>query len=155
MACCSTNHPSCLHLSHFLFCFVLFFKVFVYLAVSGLSCGTQDLCCGMWDLFSCSIQNLQLRHVNSQLRHACGIYFPDQGSNLGPLRWECGVSATGPPGKSPLLPHFKQIEPIKQGNHFHEDMFLMASCYPMHSAKQTEMSEFGAEKVLLQGHVRR
>ena len=25
---------------------------------------------------------------------ACRIYFPDQGSNLGPLQWECGVSAT-------------------------------------------------------------
>ena len=26
--------------------------------------------------------------------------FPDQGSNLGPLLWEHGVSATGPPEKS-------------------------------------------------------
>ena len=31
---------------------------------------------------------------------ACGIYFPDQGSNLGPLHWECRVLATGPPGQS-------------------------------------------------------
>ena len=31
---------------------------------------------------------------------ACGIYFPDRGSNPGPLHWEHGVSATGPPGKS-------------------------------------------------------
>ena len=30
----------------------------------------------------------------------CGIQFPHQGSNLGPLHWECGVLATGPPGKS-------------------------------------------------------
>ena len=30
----------------------------------------------------------------------CGIYFPDQGSNLGPLHWEHGVLAIGPPGKS-------------------------------------------------------
>ncbi|XDB51726.1 hypothetical protein ABFV05_005342 [Capra hircus] len=28
---------------------------------------------------------------------ACGIWFPDQGLNLGPLNWECGVIATGPP----------------------------------------------------------
>ena len=34
---------------------------------------------------------------------ACGIYFPDQGSNLGPLHWEHEVSATGPPGKSPAF----------------------------------------------------
>ena len=26
------------------------------------------------------------------------IQFPDQGSNLGPLHWEEGVLATGPPG---------------------------------------------------------
>ena len=36
-----------------------------------------------------------------QLQHACGIQFPDQGSNLGPLHWEHGVLPTGPPGKSP------------------------------------------------------
>ena len=31
---------------------------------------------------------------------ACGIYFSDQQSTLGPLRWEHGVLTTGPPGKS-------------------------------------------------------
>ena len=31
---------------------------------------------------------------------ACRIQFPDQGSNPGPLNWECRVLATGPPGKS-------------------------------------------------------
>ena len=30
----------------------------------------------------------------------CGISFPDQGLNLGPLGWKHGVLATGPPGKS-------------------------------------------------------
>ena len=30
---------------------------------------------------------------------ACGIQFPDQGSNLGPLHWEHRVLATGLPGK--------------------------------------------------------
>ena len=41
---------------------------------------------------------------------ACGIYFPDQGSNLGPLHWEHRVLSTVPPGKSlkPLL-RFKVI----------------------------------------------
>ena len=33
---------------------------------------------------------------------ACWIYFPDQGSNPGPLHWEPGVLTTGPPGKSVL-----------------------------------------------------
>ena len=31
---------------------------------------------------------------------ACGIQFPNQGSNPGPPRWECGVLATAPPGTS-------------------------------------------------------
>ena len=31
---------------------------------------------------------------------ACGTWFPDQGSNPGPLHWECGVLATGPPRKA-------------------------------------------------------
>ena len=31
---------------------------------------------------------------------ACGIYFPDQGWNLGPLYWELEVLAIGPPRKS-------------------------------------------------------
>ena len=30
---------------------------------------------------------------------ACGIYFPDQGSNPGPLHWEPGVLTTEPRGK--------------------------------------------------------
>ena len=33
----------------------------------------------------------------------CGTYFLDQGLNPGPLHWEHGILATGPPGKSPLL----------------------------------------------------
>ena len=51
------------------------------------------------------MHDLSLRHVNS-LVAACGIWFPDQGLDLGPLHWEHGVLATGSPGKSlpwPLL----------------------------------------------------
>ena len=51
-------------------------------------------------LLSCSRQAPQLWHVNSQLQHVCGIQFPDQGSNPGPLHQECGVLSTVPPGKS-------------------------------------------------------
>ena len=36
------------------------------------------------------------------LVEACGIYFPDQVSTLGPLHWECRL-ATGPPGKPQLF----------------------------------------------------
>ena len=40
----------------------------------------------------------QLQHTGS-LAVAYGTYFPDQGSNLGPLHWELGDLATGQPGK--------------------------------------------------------
>ena len=70
------------------------YLILIYLAALGLSCST-------WDR-----QSL-LQHAGSSvtacepLIEACGIQFPDQGLNLGPLRWERRVSATGPPGKSP------------------------------------------------------
>ena len=34
---------------------------------------------------------------------ACGIQLPYQGSKPGPLNWEHGAIATGPPGKSQFL----------------------------------------------------
>ena len=43
-------------------------------------------------IFSCSMWILPVA--------ASGIWFPDQGSNPGPLHWEHRVLATGPPGKS-------------------------------------------------------
>ena len=51
----------------------------VYLPVPGLNFG-------MWVVFLSFM--------------ACGIQFPDQGSNLAPLHWKHGVLATGPPEKS-------------------------------------------------------
>ena len=38
---------------------------------------------------------------------ACGIKFPDQESNPGPLHWELRVLVIGPPGKS-LVSHFNK-----------------------------------------------
>ena len=65
--------------------FFLIFYLFIYnLAASGLSCGKRNLL-----VVACEL-----------LVAACGILFPDQGSNPGPLHWERGVLATGPPGKS-------------------------------------------------------
>lgn len=55
------------------------FFLFTYLAV-------PDLSFGMWDL--------ELWHGN--LVALCGIYFLDQGWNLGPLHWEQSILATGP-----------------------------------------------------------
>ena len=54
-----------------------------------------------------------LRHAESFVAtcklsvEACGIWFPDQGRNLGPLHGELGVLAAGPPGKSPAHPLLK------------------------------------------------
>ena len=46
----------------------------------------------------------QLQHAGSSVFiAACGMQFPDQGLNPGPLHWECGVLATGPPGKTQFL----------------------------------------------------
>ena len=71
-----------------------FFFLFVYLA--ALSGGTQGL------LF-----------VTCELSvPASGIWFPDQGLNPGPLHWECGVLASGPPGKCPEFSFYKWKSPI-------------------------------------------
>ena len=53
----------------------------------------------MWGL-SFGMRDLQssLQHANT-LVAVRGIQFPDQGLNPGPLRWACGVLATGPSGK--------------------------------------------------------
>ena len=40
----------------------------------------------------------RLNNVNSEAA-SCGIQLPDQGLNPGPRHWECGVLATGPPGR--------------------------------------------------------
>ena len=60
--------------------------VCIYLAVLGLGC------C-VWDPPS-SLQIMRFLVV------AYRIYFSDQGLNLGPLHWKCGVLASGPLGKS-------------------------------------------------------
>ena len=43
----------------------------------------------------------------------CGIQFPGQGSNPGPLHWERGVLATGSPGKS--WPYFYTALSMAEG----------------------------------------
>ena len=71
-----------LSLDQELFC-IIYFYLSTNLAVPGLSCGMQNL--------------------PSLLQHwisSCRIWFPDQGSNPGPLHWEHGVLATGPSEKS-------------------------------------------------------
>ena len=63
-----------------------FFLIFIYFAAPCLSCSTQNRQFSLWCVGS--------------IVAACGIQFPDQGSNPGPLHWECEVLAAGPSGKS-------------------------------------------------------
>ena len=73
-----------LYLNKAIFFFLFKKYLFIYVFGSpGLSCGMWDLCCHVRDLFSCGMRAL----------------VPGQGSNTGPLQWECGVPTAGPPGK--------------------------------------------------------
>ena len=65
----------------------------MYLTAVCLSRGTRDL--------QSSLQHAVFLVVAYKLLVAtCGILFPDQKSNQGPLHWEPRVLATGPTGKS-------------------------------------------------------
>ena len=75
----------------------------------GLSCcGARALGCScFWlQLLSSRARAHQLCTGSGALQHsrslaeACGIQFPHRELNPGPLHWEHGVLATGPPGKS-------------------------------------------------------
>ena len=71
-----------------------------------LSLESRDLSCHMcWECFFKNIHSFIWLHQVLVL--GCGIFscdmwhlVPSQGSNLGPLHWEWGVLATGPPGQS-------------------------------------------------------
>ena len=71
--------------------FSVYFYSFIYfqhqILVVGLSCVTPTW---LWDLLFTACGSLVA---------ACGIQFPDQEPNLGPLHWELGVLAARPPGK--------------------------------------------------------
>ena len=76
-------------------------KIFIYLAMPDLSCGTQALPSSF-----VAFVFFQLQHAGSSfvacdpLVVAYGIQFSNQGLNSGCLPWEHRVLATGPPGKS-------------------------------------------------------
>ena len=60
------------------------YLILIYLAALGLSCST-------WALQSLLQHAGSLVTACELLTVACGIWFPDQGLNLGPLHWERGV----------------------------------------------------------------
>ena len=67
-----------------------FFNLFIYVVVPGLSCSMQNLPSSLQHVGSLAV-------VCKLLVVACGIQFPGQGSNPGPLHWEGRVLAIGPP----------------------------------------------------------
>ena len=54
----------------YIYAHTFFFLIFIYLAVLGLSCGTRDLHCGVWDLLveACGIFYLQCAGSSSLTR---------------------------------------------------------------------------------------
>lgn len=57
----------------------------------------------------------------------CGMWFPDQGSNLGALQWESGVLGTGPSGKNLLLFLAASVFVVEDGLcQFGEDLSAVA-----------------------------
>ena len=75
---------------------ILFFLIFIYLlflAVLGLSCGTQDL--QLWHAGSVVVA------LGLSCPVACGILVPRPGIEPTSPALEGGFLTTGPPGKSP------------------------------------------------------
>ena len=84
-ACYPTRMPSCPSNSNILHWVVIYREV-------SLPCPSSDI-----------FFFLVFIWLGRVLVAACRKYFADQRSNLRPLHWECGVLATGPPGKSQVL----------------------------------------------------
>ena len=95
------------------------FLIFVYLAVSGLSCGMQDLHCLMWNLLlqltdslvvMCRLSSWgvwALKHVASVVTAhglscsmACGILVPEPGFEFVSFALQSRFLTTGTPGGS-------------------------------------------------------
>ena len=93
------------------FCLLLHLYLFLntYLAALHL---VHCLSCRMWDIQS------SLQHARS-LVATCRILFPNQGSNPGPLHWDCRVLATGPPEKSLYI--FKWMRQKLKNISWHEN----------------------------------
>ena len=100
-------------------------------------------------LFYLAAQGLSycMRDLSSSLQHAdCfvvvgGIQFPDQGSNLDCLHQECGVLATGLPGKPPnSLSQAHSVYTLKTDSQEGERMFngpCVTSLCPMNKLRET------------------
>ena len=82
-----------------LVCHIFFFKIHLYFLSECAESQLEHMGSSLWHAGSLVV-------ACKYLTAACGIQFSKQGSNSGPLHWEYGVLATGPPGKSlPFLVH--------------------------------------------------
>ena len=78
---------------------------------------------------------------------ACGIWFPDQGSNPGPLHWESGVLPTGPPRKSQRVIFWvAYLSPFNTHTHIITSIFLSLLC-----VYNTHQSQRASRTPLIQG----
>ena len=76
--------------------FLSFFYVYFFMYLSGCSRSQSQHTGSSVLVAACRISTLACEPLVA----ACGIEFPDWGSNRGPLHWQRGVLATGPPGNS-------------------------------------------------------
>ena len=119
------------------------FIYLIYLAVPGLSGSTWSLGSSLWHVGSLAV-------ACELLVATCGIQFPDQGSNPGPLHWECGVLATGSPGKF-LSASFMACTVLDF--HFSQELLLGDELLILNLEKlsvwQTHMTFLDAEQVCI------
>ena len=79
--------------------FSLLKYLFIYLTVSGFSCGTWDLHCSVWDLSLWCVDSVIAVHGLSCFA-ACGILLPWPGIKPPSPALQGRFLTTGPPGKS-------------------------------------------------------
>ena len=76
-------------------CVCVCFKIFIFIYLFGCDGSSLQLC-GIFQSWHVGY----LVVARELLVAVCRAYFPEQGSNLGPLHWQNGVLATNPLGKS-------------------------------------------------------
>ena len=86
-----------------------FFNIYWFIYVAAAAAKSLQSCPTLCDPIDSSppgspvpriLQARTLEWLQWVLIAACGIWFLEQGSNLGPMHWEFGVLAIGPSGKS-------------------------------------------------------
>ena len=101
---------------------------------------------------ACKIFDLHYS-VHDLLVVACGIWFPGQRSDLGPLHWDLGVLTTRPPGKSlkhlsyfsyhisAVEPIHSSVIPLQEKKLTSLPLGLISLTYGMHSVNGWRLSE--------------